>query len=864
MSKEIQGNGKTVALRLTDRGLYERAKELYGNNLVFIREILQNAVDSGAKNLDIEIDNDGRKIRLSDDGSGMSKSFLINQFKIVGNRFKTDESKRGSFGVGRLSLWMPIVHEDSLGNVGYSGKVNIVTSDGTAKTELDWESLPTYTVHDRGPTKEHGTSITIESDRNLTFTKNQIEDYIKDVAVKLDIDIKVNGNKIQNKYVAEMPAYNGSRRFLNSAVHSRIMPKYQYSIYPSSATHKLAVAEKGILAQEIDSPTMGGVINFTKGRHKGEGIGIMPLSRDRMLLNANQVLYEFMVRGVAKYDYLDNKDAIRSTAWIMEHMPKHSRRGVAAVNALKKMITIDGEKLYDLERRGNVFWYDRNDYYSTHVVREFRNMVDSIGKNRYGNYKLLAIDDDYLVKILKTSRIPRIQKLERKISKGHSIETRRNKRKQAIKQLRGYLLLIADAAKPENHPISKIAKKVANGSKLVGMEFAKGFVVLGTGIAAAGIGIGSFPLVIAKKVKNKAADLKDKSNRPKSQPRNQPKRKAYNRKGGLSVTFGAAFDMLSYLSFGIKSKLIRTRKIEHADEISKDNAPHELIRKSPRQIILGVYNSMKEYVIQARNENRIISAQKNKLKEKKAVEKEVERKFLAEKRQQRKAEQKEAIINFAKDRYNGIFRWIEEQKNIKEREKERKVSEKLDRKAQKFSKKAVEDYSTINKIRNFIINGREADSKQSEKVSVGGIKLVIKEVEDKDVVAKSEKGRIILNQENDFVKEQIENGRTDLLLPVIIHQFVNMFRYADKEEAAKTELKLMERVMEEIAKEEISLDGNLIDEQEKRYVPKIELRKEELNKLGLGGSKHGKHNTVDVTVTPVLRRNEKVAEKLKK
>ncbi|EET89763.1 MAG: hypothetical protein LVQ97_02430 [Candidatus Micrarchaeales archaeon] len=104
-----------------------------------------------------------------------------------------------------------------------------------------------------------------------------------------------------------------------------------------------------------------------------------------------------------------------------------------------------------------------------------------------------------------------------------------------------------------------------------------------------------------------------------------------------------------------------------------------------------------------------------------------------------------------------------------------------------------------------------------------------------------------------------------LLLPVIIHQFVSTFGYKDKEAAAETELRLMENVMEAMAKEEVSLSGSLInDEQGNKYVSKIELRKDEVDKLGLLRGKRGKNDKVDVIVTPVLRLNKKIAEKLEK
>ncbi len=76
----------------------------YGNvKLAIARELLQNAVDAGAKHIDIEIAStaDGTDLLFSDDGTGMSREVLENVFFSLGATTKNTGATTGGMGVAR-------------------------------------------------------------------------------------------------------------------------------------------------------------------------------------------------------------------------------------------------------------------------------------------------------------------------------------------------------------------------------------------------------------------------------------------------------------------------------------------------------------------------------------------------------------------------------------------------------------------------------------------------------------------------------------------------------------------------------------------------------------------------------------------
>lgn len=87
---------------------------LYSNTPAVLTEIISNAWDADAKNVDITLDVENEKVIIKDDGHGMSKDDIINRFLKVGyarresGRFKSDGFQRqvmGRKGIGKLAMF---------------------------------------------------------------------------------------------------------------------------------------------------------------------------------------------------------------------------------------------------------------------------------------------------------------------------------------------------------------------------------------------------------------------------------------------------------------------------------------------------------------------------------------------------------------------------------------------------------------------------------------------------------------------------------------------------------------------------------------------------------------------------------------
>lgn len=87
---------------------------LYSNTPAVLTEIISNAWDADAKNVDITLDVENEKVIIKDDGHGMSKDDIINKFLKVGyarresGRYKSDGLQRqvmGRKGIGKLAMF---------------------------------------------------------------------------------------------------------------------------------------------------------------------------------------------------------------------------------------------------------------------------------------------------------------------------------------------------------------------------------------------------------------------------------------------------------------------------------------------------------------------------------------------------------------------------------------------------------------------------------------------------------------------------------------------------------------------------------------------------------------------------------------
>jgi len=107
--KDGNGMKKDTTFEDTD---FEMAPELLldvikrqaGTVVKAVMEGIQNAIDSGAKNIIVNVEKD--MFEVIDDGSGMNTTTLKEEFKKFGRTQKrTDESKIGEFGMGRGQMF---------------------------------------------------------------------------------------------------------------------------------------------------------------------------------------------------------------------------------------------------------------------------------------------------------------------------------------------------------------------------------------------------------------------------------------------------------------------------------------------------------------------------------------------------------------------------------------------------------------------------------------------------------------------------------------------------------------------------------------------------------------------------------------
>lgn len=192
--------------------------ELIGSDILAIFELVKNAYDADAQEVEVRFDTDNgeRMIVIEDDGCGMSPAIINNVWLTIGTDYKKDEyrvTKRfgrhtlGSKGVGRLA-----VHK-------LADEITLETqAEGSATgshMELNWNNLVASNrqiqdlkVKVENDTKVsfkkgHGTRIILQSLKSTEWRKTDIVDIVRKVynitnpfyAFK-DFTIKVDSNNI--------------------------------------------------------------------------------------------------------------------------------------------------------------------------------------------------------------------------------------------------------------------------------------------------------------------------------------------------------------------------------------------------------------------------------------------------------------------------------------------------------------------------------------------------------------------------------------------------------------------------------------------------------------------------------------------
>ncbi len=899
MSYENNGSGNranegtTISLKIAERGLYERAKELYSSKYAFLREAFQNASDSGAKKFDIYVREN--KITISDDGTGMSRRFMIEQFKKVGEKFK-EADKKGAFGVGRLSFWMPIIHEDREGNVVYRGNIEIITNYGKRATYIKWDSLPHYTVEDAGPTTENGTTIVINFSEEASWSKERadleaknIGRYMKNLVLENGTEIEVNGEEVRPEHAIEKPTTRSSGRFFNTAINGRRMPKYYYDIQMIPGMGEFIVAEKGItVVRNSTYGGLGGIINFKDGIYKGEHVSIMPLNRDRLLLDFDEVYYTFLFEGFRKYlpetAYEKAKgspeEIARAAIWLAKHSPKETRESRALVRRAVGSIEIEGRTLAAWSIMKDVAWYQ-----------------SSASENRLANarkkgYHLLEIDDEHISNALEIAKIiPNVYSMKMRKRSRKNEETESEDSSGVLHVLKKYIALMvsiekgkelrANIRKQALMQARSLAQRTERRAKALAIRIARGGVAVAEVIALAPVaGI----LVVARgiellyskvkhrldaryeRLKKKAEAIAEKNKEKPEEAEIAALREQIDRQLNADRTTKEEDDsikaMLSSIHRGMMSLLGRGGKAAKAYK----RGPSDLTLFEVAKILIVAWmHDKKEYIATYSSEKEEkIQAREGCMKEKREVNAIKKEEKLIE-REKRWTTMRKEILEAPSNAYGRVSEWVGAQDKLKEEARSKKEATKQETMMERYRVKNSTDDNAMTNIAKAIrrMPGRLLNQRISydEKISAEGIVLKTTSLNEVKKFSSYEKavptlGRgntILLNTDDAFVKKALDEKRPDLLLQMIVRQYALNLGYRNESGLLEAELRILDGVASKLAEREVAVTGTTTSSDGKEFktvIPQIELTKEDIAKVQRNNSKK-----VQVIVTPRAGKN---------
>ncbi len=169
-----------------------------------LMEIVQNSIDAQSKCVNITITQE--KIVAKDDGIGMNKEEILKHFEVFGQTFKRgDESYLGAFGMGR-------------GQVFSKGNTKWYTQNFVMLVDIKKNGL-TYELIEENKSIL-GTLIEVKLYNKVKFLDKKIERFIEWVKYVQDVDIIVNGNKINEKLEFDFEDAKGMVKVVeNDAIH---------------------------------------------------------------------------------------------------------------------------------------------------------------------------------------------------------------------------------------------------------------------------------------------------------------------------------------------------------------------------------------------------------------------------------------------------------------------------------------------------------------------------------------------------------------------------------------------------------------------------------------------------------------------
>ena len=191
-----------MKLTASARLIMQLGEQLIEDELVALLELIKNAYDADANNVDVIIDTDAitpygkGRIEIKDDGNGMIPSIVRNSFLRLSTSFKEEEKSSiyyhrrvlGKKGIGRLSFQRlgnyitvetvpnierfeetDLLKEEDVEFIKEYSKININIDWSDFPIDMDFSDIVATVKYERDVVASYGTKIVIQGIKNLNF-----------------------------------------------------------------------------------------------------------------------------------------------------------------------------------------------------------------------------------------------------------------------------------------------------------------------------------------------------------------------------------------------------------------------------------------------------------------------------------------------------------------------------------------------------------------------------------------------------------------------------------------------------------------------------------------------------------------------
>lgn len=370
---------KTVSLEFDSRLFELLSKDLYKDDLAFLRELTQNSVDAGATRIFWEIKEEEGIIYELDNGKGMDYEFIIKDWKKLGKSFKKG-SKIGMYGIGRLSLWRA------------AEKVLIHTKN----VIVNWNSINKYTVE---KTNEFYSGfkakIWLDFEKVRQIYQVDVKDYLEKTVNLPEIEIRVNGELIEQISLK----YPWKKTLEEEKVTVWLKE-------PKEPWEGIKIYEKGLRVSSQYSDAINCLIDFNKP--------IKTLSRESLTLSDHEIrnLIRKALKELAKEKLKENKakyiKEFSKLAKTMSHLAiRYEDKELAKIIPIEGSLLGDFKKFYYSGPSSLVERAKKKGYLVLVVTKELGDCCRLIGMKSLKDIKE-KLREEYLIKSTESEKGKRI------------------------------------------------------------------------------------------------------------------------------------------------------------------------------------------------------------------------------------------------------------------------------------------------------------------------------------------------------------------------------------------------------------------------------------------------------------------------